>query len=121
MNPPRRYAYNLPWRGAVAGAISYTGLSVLMVHWARDFTGVVFIGLIGLCAIFAVLAVTMLIRRLLFPRALELTDDAILFPRGFPRTHIARIPFTDIIRMSWTRMGLYIATAKGGFEITASH
>ena len=121
MNLPCQYAYNLPWRGAVIGALFYAGLSVLMVQLAKDFAGVVFVGLIALSAVFAVLGVTMLTRRLVFPRVLEVTDDAILFPRGFPRTRITRIAFTDIIRMSWTQTGLYMATAKGGFEITASH
>ena len=70
---------------------------------------------------FAGLAVMMLMRRLVFPRVLELTDDAVLFPHGFPRTRITRIPFSEIIRMSWTRTGLYMVTGKGRFEITASH
>ena len=100
MNLPCQYAYNLPWRGAVIGALFYAGLSVLMVQFAKDIAGVVFVGLIALSAMFAVLAVTMLTRRLVFPRVLEVTDDAILFPRGFPRTRITRIAFTDIIRMS---------------------
>jgi hypothetical protein len=121
MKLPHQYAYNLPWRGAVIGALFYAGLSVLMFHLAKGLAGVVFLGLLAVSAIFAVLAVTMLTRRLVFPWVLELTDDAILLPRGFPRTRITRIPFTDIIRMSWTQTGLYVATAKGGSEITASH
>lgn len=92
-----------------------------MIHLANDLAGIVFIGLIAFGVVFAVLAVTMFVRRLAFPRVLELTPDAVLFPHGFPRTRITRIPFSEIIRMSWTRTGLYMVTGKGYFEITASH
>ncbi len=121
MNQSRQYAYNLPWRGAVTGSLFYAGLFVLMVHLAKEFAGVLFAGLVVLSAMFVILAVAMLARRLVFPRVLELTDDAVLFPHGFPRTRITRIPFTEIIRMSWTRTGLYMVTERGHFEITSSH
>ena len=125
MNLPRRYDYNLPWRGAVIGALFYAGLSVLMVHLARDLSGVFFVGLIALGAIFAVLAVIMMTRRLLFPRVLELTEDAVLFPHGFPRTRVTRIPYADIIRMSdgalVSSTSFSMVTAKGNFEIGAAH
>ncbi len=123
MNPPRRYDYNLPWRGAVIGGLFYAGLSVLMVHLARDVPGVVFVGLIALSAMFAVLAVIMMTRRLVSPRVLELTENAVLFPHGFPRTRITRIPYTDIIRMRdgavASSASFCMVTARGDFEIGA--
>ena len=67
----------------------------------------------------------MVTRRLMFPRVLELAEDAILFPRGFPRTRITSIPYADIIRItdSWEhrQAGLSVVTARGDFEITASY
>jgi hypothetical protein len=77
-----------------------------MVHLAKAFAGIVFVGLIALSAMFAVLAVAMLTRRLVFPRVLEVSDDAILFPHGFPRTRITRIPFTDIL-LPWLLLNLF--------------
>jgi hypothetical protein len=125
MNPARRYDYNLPWRGAVIGGLFYAGLSVLIVHLARDVSGVVFVGFIALSAMFAVLAVFMMMRRLVFPRALEFTEDAVLFPHGFPRTRITRIPYTDIIRMRDAAVAssdsFCMVTGRGSFEIGAAH
>ena len=124
MNPPRRYDYNLPWRGAVIGAIFYVGLSVLMVHVAKGISGIIFAGLAVLSGMFAVLAVFMMTRRIVFPRVLELTEDAILFPHGFPRTRTTRIPYTDIIRMrdsvSASSASFCMVTARGTFEIGAA-
>ena len=124
MNPPRRYDFNLPWRGALIGALFYVGLCVFMAHLAKDFSGVVFSGLIALSAMFAILAVIMITRRLFFPRTLELTDDAILFPHGFPRTRITRILYTDIIRMRYGALAssdsFCMMTARGSFEIGAA-
>lgn len=125
MNLPRRYAFNLPWRGAVIGALFYAGLAVLMVHLARDVSGVVFVGFIALSAMFAALAVFMMIRRLVFPRVLELTEDAVLFPHGFPRTRITRIPYTDIIRMRdgavASSASFCMVTGRGSFKIGTAH
>lgn len=125
MNPARRYSFNLPWAAAVLGAIFYAGISIYTVHLARDFAGVIYIGFITVSAIFAALAIFMIARRLVFPRVLELHDDAILFPHGFPRTRITRIAYTDIIRMSaglaGGNPGLRITTARGTFEITSSY
>jgi hypothetical protein len=125
MNPARRYSFNLPWAATVLGVIFYAGLSIYMVHLASDFAGVIYIGFITLSAIFAVLAIFMIARRLVFPRVLELHDDAVLFPHGFPRTRITRIAYTDIIRMSeglaGNNGGLHIVTARGEFEIAVSY
>ena len=124
MNPPCRYDFNLPWRGAFIGALFYAGLCSFMVHLARDVSGIIFIGLITLSAMFAVLAVIMITRRLVFPRTLELTDDAILFPHGFPRTRITRILYADIIRMRYGALAssdsFCMMTARGSFEIGAA-
>lgn len=126
MNLPREYDYNLPWRGAVIGALFYVGLFILMVHLARDVAGVTFVGLIALSATFAVLAFIMMTRRLVSPRVLELTEDAVLFPHGFPRTRITRILYADIIRMGdnvrmrgTPNASFFVVAAKRTFEIMA--
>jgi hypothetical protein len=36
-----RFDYNLPWRGAILGALFYTGLSILTVRLARDVSGII--------------------------------------------------------------------------------
>jgi len=123
MNLPRRYSYDVPWRGVVIGTLFYGGLSILMAHLARDVSGVIFGCEIALSVVFAVLAVIMMTRRLMFPRVLELTEDAVLFPHGFPRTRVARIPYTDIIRMRdgvrTSSASFCMVTARGSFEIGA--
>ncbi len=117
----RRYGFNLPWRGVVTGAVFYAGLSVFTIHLAKDFAGIMFVVLITLSAIFVLLAIIMVARRLVFPRVLELSEDAVLFPHGFPRTRITPIRYADVIQMSWTHTGLEMVTPRGHFEITASH
>jgi hypothetical protein len=121
MNSTLRYNYNLPWRGVAIGTVFYAGLSVFVAHLARDFSGLIFVCLIALSMMFAVLAFIVMIRRIVFPRALELTEDAILFPHGFPRTRITRIPYSDVIRLSNISLrgpgSLYMVTARGSFEI----
>lgn len=111
MNRNHRYAFNLPWRGIVVSAIFYAGLSFLSAHLAKDFSGIIFVGLIALSALFAVLSLFMMIRRLVFPRALELTEDAILFPRGFPRTRITRILYAEIIALRDSALGSNVSFA----------
>jgi hypothetical protein len=96
-----------------------------MARLAGDYVGAVRSFFIGLSAVFTALGIILLTRRVVFPRVLELTEEAILFPHGFPRTRVTRIAYTDIIRMfeagSGARAALYLGTAKGSFEIWVSH
>jgi hypothetical protein len=119
-----RYDFNLPWRGAVIGAVFYAGLSFFMAHLAKDAAGIFSTCLISLSAMFALLALFMLARRVIFPRVLELTDDAILFPHGFPRTRITQISFADIIGLRDGTLpanpSFCMATGKETFEIGAA-
>src|SRR5450432_2342900 len=119
-----RYDFNLPWRGAVIGAVFYVGLSFFMAHLAKDTANVFTICSISLSVMFAILALFMIARRIIFPRVLELTDDAILFPHGFPKTRITRISFADIIGMRdgalTTNPSFCMATDKGNVEIGAA-
>ncbi len=121
MNPTHRYAFNLPWRGAIVGAICWASLSFFAAHLARDLAGIIFIGLMALIALFAALSVFMMIRRLVFPRVLELTEAAVLFPRGFPRTRITRILYEEIIFLRDSALGSNVSfcmeTSRGTFEI----
>ncbi len=125
MDSNRKYAFNLPWRGVLVFAGFYVGLAVFMGHLAKDFTGAIFLFLVALSVIFVVLAFIMLTRRLLFPRVLELSEDAILFPRGFPKTRIVRIPYADIILVSECSIGgrssFCMVTGTGSFEIGVSY
>jgi hypothetical protein len=125
MDSARRYSFNLPWGAVVIGALGYAALSIWMIHLAEDFAGVIFFGLITLGAMFACLAFIMMTRRLAFPRVLELAEDAVLFPHGFPWTRIARILYADIIRISESsdraQGCLSITTARGSFQITVSY
>ena len=97
MDLKRQYAFNLPWRGVVICTGFYFGLAFIMAHDAKKFAGVISACLVALSAVFTVLACTMMMRRLIFPRVLELSEDAILFPRGFPTTRIVRIHYADIV------------------------
>jgi hypothetical protein len=78
-----------------------------------------------LSAIFTILAFIMATRRFVFPRVLELTEEAILFPHGFPRTRITRILYADIIRVVVSgvsaRAGFDMDTSRGHFGIVASY
>jgi len=125
MDLNRKYAFNLPWRAVVIGTGLYAGLAVFMAHLAKDFTGAIFFCLVVLSVIFAVLACIMVTRRLIFPRVLELSEDAILFPHGFPRTRITRIHYVDIIRMAERSVegqsSFWMFIGRGIFEIGTNH
>jgi hypothetical protein len=124
-NTTHQYGFNLPWPATILGGIFYAGLSAYMVYLARDYVGAIFAGLIILSAVFAILCVFMWTRRLVFPRMLELTDDAILYPRGFPRTHIVAVPYADILRVTnhgdGDQTGITVVSGRGSFAITASY
>jgi hypothetical protein len=119
-----RYDFNLPWRGAAVGAAFYAGLSIFTAHLAKDADAVFLTYLMSLSAMFALLALFMMARRIIFPRVLELTDDAILFPHGFPKTRITRISFADIFGMRDGTLTAHpsfsMATGKRTFEIGAA-
>ncbi|HXI82475.1 MAG TPA: hypothetical protein VNL17_00120 [Verrucomicrobiae bacterium] len=118
-----RYDYNLPWRAVIIGTLFYGGLSVFMLHLAKNASSVLFVAFIALSAMFAFLAIIMGTRRIVSPRKLELTEDAIFFPRGFARTRIMRIAYTEIIRMEdnsrASNGSISMFTSRGNFEIGA--
>ena len=119
-----RYDFNLPWRGAIICAAFYAGLAFFMVHLAKESMGIFSFFFIPMSVMFALLGIFMLVRRIVFPRVLELTDDAILFPHGFPKTRITLISFSAIIGMRDGTLpanpSFSMATAKGDFEIGAA-
>ncbi|MGO8688750.1 MAG: hypothetical protein ACLQLG_03880 [Thermoguttaceae bacterium] len=120
VNPTNRYRYEVPARGTVVGITLYLGLSAWMAYLAKGYAEMPRVGFIALSVIFAALAVVVLIRRLAFPCMLELTDDAILLPRGHPWPRIATIPYADIVRIVDHGDSLTLATGKGSFEIGAN-
>lgn len=99
MNTARRYDFNLPWPAVILCVAFYAGVSAYIAYLARDFVGVIFALLITLSGILGILGLIVLMRRVAFPRVIELTDDAILHPRGFPKTRITSIPYADILRI----------------------
>ena len=125
MEPIRRYAFNPPWSALIIGAVFFGALSGYFFHLAGDFHGLISFSPIVFGAMFAVLALIGMIRRLAFPRVLELTEGAVLSPHGVLRTQISHIAYDDIIRMVESRRGnqtvLYFFTSSRSFGIMASH
>lgn len=123
MDVARRYDYNLPWIGVVVGTLFYAGLSAWTAHWAAGFDGAAFVTLLVPSAIFGWFALVVMTRRFVAPRVIELTDDAIHFPHGFPWTRIARIRYAEIIRISEALdvVELRLGTADGAYDIQANH
>lgn len=119
MSSTLRYDYDLPWRGVALAVAVNTGISLLAAHWAKSIGGFFSVGPIFLSAVFALLALSVIIRRLIFSRVLELNDDAILFPGGFSGKRTRRLAYRDIMRMRNTTVypGLFIEAAKGRFEV----
>jgi hypothetical protein len=125
MNTARRYDFNLPWPAVFICAAFYGGASAYMVYLAREYVGLIFAFLITLSVILGILGLFMIARRLVFARVIELTDDGILYPRGFPKTHSTSIAYADILRIQnhgdGTQAGLTVATGRGTFAISASY
>ena len=125
MSTTRRYKFNLPWPAAIFGAVFFAGLSAYVAYLGREFAGAMFAGFIVLCAFPAICGVVLISRRLMFPRVVELTDDAILYPRGFPKTRICPIPYADILRIAnhgeGDQTGLTVVSGRGEFAISASY
>ncbi len=122
MNSTNRYRYEVPPRGTVVLIAFYLGLSALsawIVYLARGYAEMPPFGFIALSVIFAALALVVLIRRLAFPCVLELTDDAVLLPRGHPWPRMTTIPYADVIRIEDRGDSLTVATGRGSFSIVA--
>ena len=119
MSSALRYDYGIQWREVVKVFVVSAGISFILACWAVHVGGLFSIVPMFLSVIFALLALLGLTRRLMFQQVLELTDDAILFPRGFSGKRITRLPFADILRMRNTGLypGIYLITTKGNFEI----
>ena len=119
MEENRKYLFNLPWSAVLIGTGFYAGLAVWAANSAKEFVGVIHFGLIALSVIFAILALIMLNRRILFPRILELSEQTIFYPRGFPKTRIVRVNYADIIRIgaSGERGLLEVVTAQESISI----
>lgn len=96
-----------------------------MAYLGREYVGLIFAFFITLSVSLGILALFMIARRLVFARVIELTDDGILYPRGFPKTHITSIACADVVRIrdygQGTRAGLTLVTGRGTFTISASY
>lgn len=94
MDLPRRYAYNPQWRIILFGFAFGAGLIVVRIHWVVSTVGI-------LSVVFASL---LMVRRLAFPKFLQLEEDSLLLPKGFFRTWITKIPYADI-ENGWETVG----------------
>jgi len=113
----------MPWRVVMIGVVFFAGLSAGILHLSKEYEGVglFYVVLLIPSLLFALLAVVLPIRRLVFPRVLELTKEAVLFPPGFPRRRTTPIKYSDIIRFTnhYTvapDSSFSVATSAGIFE-----
>lgn len=101
MDLPRRFPYNPQWRIVLFGfAFGGTMFVFVKVHWMFLALGTVFVSFASLLAM----------RRLIFPKFLEMGQDSLLVPRGFSQTSIQKISYADI-EDSWE-------TAHGSTTVT---
>lgn len=100
MDLPRRYAYNPQWRIILFGFAFGAILLVVRFHWVVSAVGI-------LCATFGLL---LALRRLIFPKFIEIGKDSILVPRGFSQTSIQKISYADIEDGWETDLGSTTAT-----------
>jgi hypothetical protein len=119
-----RYPFNLPWPAVIVGAVFFGGLGAVMVSGSSAQYGLVRYSLLGLGWGFAALGVVFIVRRIFFRRWLELTEEEILFPRGFFRTRIERLRFREIIRIGegerFNQSSVYLHGAGANLEIGES-
>jgi hypothetical protein len=120
-----KYPFNLPWPAIIVGVVFYAAIATYFLNYAREFAGVLRWVLILLSALFASLGIILGTRRLFFPRLLEVNEEAILFPHGFPRTRTTRIPYDEIVRICELgrsgELSLLVFTARGQFDIGTSY
>jgi hypothetical protein len=86
MDLPRRYAYNPQWRIILFGFAFGAVLVVVRIHWI----------LLAVGTLSAAFASSLAVRRLVFPKFLEIEQDALLIPGGFFRTRRKKISYADI-------------------------
>lgn len=118
MNTSNRYHYDFLPQATVLVVLFYVGLSAWMVYLARSYVEYGF-SFTALSAIFAALALVAFIRRIAFPSTLELTDDAILIPRGHLWLRTTTILYDDIISIREFGSSLEIATQSDTVTVGA--
>jgi hypothetical protein len=116
MNFPVRYPFDPPWRIVVwsfAIAVGMTALTAL--QWIKILPGLaigsIFVFFGGLC----------LLRRLAFNRHLEINQDEIFLPTGFPQLRTVRVAYSNLLAVweePWA-LGtvLYLRTESRRYEI----
>jgi hypothetical protein len=93
MDLPRQFPYSPQWRIILFGlAFGGAMLACGRIHWIFLVLGIV-------SAIFGFL---LAVRRLAFPKFLQLEQDSISIPKGFLRTWIIKIPYAEI-ENGWER------------------
>jgi len=87
MDLPRQFPYNPQWRIILFG-LAFGGAFLLLgiIHWVFLAFGVLFVAP----------ALLLAVRRLAFPKFLQVGKDSLSVPKGFSRTWVAKISYADI-------------------------
>jgi hypothetical protein len=116
-----RYSFNWPWPGVIIGALFLGVSGGAMAAVSSGQYGFVRYSLLGLGWVLAALGLVFIVRRILLRRWLELTDEEVLFPRGFLRTRMERLRFRDIIRIGegerFNQASVYLHAGGANLEI----
>lgn len=115
MNATNRFQHDFPLRTTVLSILLYLGFSAWTVQMATSYSGGPRVGVIALGVIFFALALVVLVRRLAFPFSIEMTDDAVLLPRGYYWPRVTKIPYADIISIQDCGDSLELVTGRGRF------
>lgn len=111
-----QYPYNLPWSVILWRLICVAAVVCLaLLDWIPlSIT-------LGLSSFFLLLVLLLLIRRLILPRQIELSPNALVLPTGFLHIRTAIIPYEEIESLSESRWAfgivLYIHTDRRRYEI----
>jgi len=87
MELPRRFPYNPQWRIILFG-LAFGGAILILgrIYWIFLLFGILFV----------TFALLLAIRRLAFPRFLQLEQESLLIPKGFCRAWVAKVLYADI-------------------------
>ena len=87
MDLPRQFPYNPQWRTILFGIIFGGAMLVCgKINWIFLLFGILFV----------IFGLSLAVRRLLFPKFLQLEQDSLSIPKGFLRTWIVKVPYSDI-------------------------
>lgn len=116
MDLPRRFSYGPRARQIII--MFALGAAILAVTEIKSFALSLVLSFLPLA--FALMG---MVRRLFFPRFLELRADALLLPAGLLQANVRKISYADIEHTSEVKRGrmitMYLRTKERSFEITS--